>query len=82
MEKSELKKLVGRREKINKSGVRKAYDEAKRLFPDLDIKKTPHHDLLLTSKGRELITLNGNNSYLENQLIMFLTGMIAGYYEK
>ena len=62
--------------------MRQAYDEAKRLFPDLDIKKTPHHDLLLTSKGRELITLNGNNSYLENQLIMFLTGMIAGYHEK
>jgi hypothetical protein len=78
MNKSELRNIIREELLKEQDGVKYAWKEAKKIFPKLNMKKTPHHDLLITLDGKELITFDDFNEIpdLENQITTFLKGMI------
>ena len=85
MNKSTLKQLI--REEMEKlikesDGVKVVWDRTLDIFPYLTLKEKKDGIVLIGSGDNELVTFNGTTNYIESQLTMFLSGMIAGYHEK
>jgi hypothetical protein len=73
-----MKHLNKYNENSNLDSIKIIWDEAKEKFPQLEMSKKGN-GILLSSNGREIITFTGNYNYVENQLVIFLSGMIVGY---
>lgn len=65
-------------ESSNLDNIKIIWDDAKEKFPQLEMSKSGN-GISLSSNGREIVTFNGNYNYIETQLVVFLSGMIAGY---
>jgi hypothetical protein len=73
-----MKHLNKYNENSNLDSIKIIWDEAKEKFPQLEMSKKGN-GISLSSNGREIITFTGNYNYVENQLVIFLSGMIVGY---
>jgi hypothetical protein len=77
-----LKKIIVEELIKESDGVKITWDRAVSVFPYLTLKKKGGGIALIGSNDNELVTFNGTTDYIESQLTMFLSGMIAGYHER